>query len=65
LRSTTDATEVIANIINYFDLDSDVEDDETDEGMEIVTMLKSMAHDVQQQHDANMFAITRKRARNE
>ncbi|CAM6030958.1 unnamed protein product [Sphagnum balticum] len=53
LRSAADATEVATNIIKYFDLDGDVKDDETDEGMEIVAMLKSAAHDVQQQHDAN------------
>jgi hypothetical protein len=31
----TNAIEVAANIIKYFDLDGDVEDDETNEGMEI------------------------------
>jgi len=65
LKSTTDATEAAANIIKYFDLDGDVEDDEIDEGMEIVAMLKSVACDIQQQHDANGSAITQKRARNE
>jgi hypothetical protein len=64
LRSMTDAIEAAANIIKYFDLNDDVEDDKTDEGMEIVTMLKSMTCDIQQQHDANEFAIARKRARN-
>ncbi len=34
LKSTTDAIEVAANIIKYFDLDGDVEDDEKKEGME-------------------------------
>lgn len=53
------------NIIKYFDLDDDVEDDEIDKGMEIVAMLKSTTHDVQQQHNANEFAIARKRAHNE
>ncbi len=65
LRSTTDATEAAVNIIKYFDLNDNVEDDETNEGMDIVAMLKSVARDVQQQHDANGFAIARKRARNE
>jgi len=65
LKSATDATEVATNIIKYFDLDGDVEDDETDEGMEIVAMLKSTACDIQQQHDANGSAIAQKRARNE
>ncbi len=65
LKSATDATEVAANIIKYFDLDGDVEDDETNEGMEIVAMLKSTACDIQQQHDANGSAIAQKRARNE
>jgi hypothetical protein len=37
----------------------------TDESMEIVAMLKLAACDIQQQHDANGFAITQKRARNE
>ncbi|CAM6023618.1 unnamed protein product [Sphagnum balticum] len=41
LRSAVDATKVAMNIIKYFDLDNDVEDDETNEGMEIVAMLKS------------------------
>ncbi len=65
LNSATDATEVAANIIKYFDLDGNVEDDETDEGMEIVAMLKSAAYDIQQQHDANRSAIAQKRARND
>jgi hypothetical protein len=46
LRSMTDAIEAAANIIKYFDLNDDVEDDKTDEGMEIVTMLKSMTCDI-------------------
>jgi hypothetical protein len=33
--------------------------------MEIVVMLKSVARDIQQQHDANRSAIAWKRARNE
>jgi hypothetical protein len=41
LRSTADAIEAATNIIKYFDLDDDVEDDKMDEGMEIITMLKS------------------------
>jgi len=53
-----DATEAATNIIKYFDLDIDVKDDERDEGMEIVAMLKSVACDIQQQHNANGFAIT-------
>jgi hypothetical protein len=57
LKSAMDATEAAANIIKYFDLEGDVEDDETDEGMEIVAMLKSAACDIQQQHDANGSAI--------
>jgi ribosomal protein L4 len=65
LKSSTDATKAAANIIKYFDLDSDVEDDETDEGMEIVAMLKSTTCDIQQQHDVNGSTIARKRARNE
>ncbi len=65
LKSATDAIEAVANIIKYFDLDADVEDDEIDEGMEIVVMLKSAACDIQQQHDANGSAIAQKRARNE
>jgi hypothetical protein len=65
LRSTADTTEVAANIIKYFDLDDDVEDDKTDKGMEIVAMLKSTARDIHQQHDANESAIARKRAHNE
>ncbi len=60
-----DTTKAATNTIKYFDFDGDVEDDETDESMEIVTMLKSMACDVQQQHHANGSAIARKRARNE
>ncbi|CAK9237295.1 unnamed protein product [Sphagnum troendelagicum] len=62
---TLDAIEAAANIIKYFDLDNNVEDDEIDEGMEIVAMLKSAACDIHQQHDANKFAIAQKRARNE
>ncbi len=58
LKSTMDATEAATNIIKYFDLDIDVKDDERDEGMEIVAMLKSVACDIQQQHNANGFAIT-------
>jgi len=65
LKSATDATKAAPNIIKYFDLDGDVEDDETDEGMEIVAMLKSTACDIQQQHNANGSAIAQKRARNE
>jgi hypothetical protein len=65
LRLVADATEAAMNIIKYFDLDDDVEDDETNEGMEIVAMLKSTAHDVQQQHNANGSTIARKKARNE
>ncbi len=57
LKSAMDATEAATNIIKYFDLDGDVEDDERDEGMEIVAMLKSAACDIQQQQDANGFAI--------
>jgi hypothetical protein len=64
LKSATDAIEAAINIIKYFDLEGDVEDDETYEGMAIVVMLKSAACDIQQQHDANGFAITQKRARN-
>jgi hypothetical protein len=52
LKSATYAIEVAANIIKYFDLDGDVEDDKTDEGLEIVAMLKSAGCDIQQQHDA-------------
>ncbi len=48
LKSATNATEAVANIIKYFDLDGDVEDDETDEGLEIVAMLKSATCDIQQ-----------------
>ncbi|CAM6077198.1 unnamed protein product [Sphagnum tenellum] len=33
LKSAMDATEVATNIIEYFDLDGNVEDDETNEGM--------------------------------
>ncbi len=47
LKSTADTTEAAMNIIKYFDLD-DVKDDEMDEGMEIVAMLKSTTRDVQQ-----------------
>jgi hypothetical protein len=65
LNSATDATEATANIIKYFDLDGNVEDDETYEGMEIVAMLKSATYDIQQQHDANRSAIAQKRARND
>ncbi len=65
LKSATDVTEAAANIIKYFDFDGDVEDDETDEGMEIIAMLKSTACDIQQQHDANGSAIAQKKARNE
>jgi hypothetical protein len=65
LSSAAHATKVAANIIKYFDLDSYVEDDETDEGMEIVAMLRSVARDVQKQHNANGSAIAWKRARNE
>ncbi len=60
LKSTTDATEAIANIIKYFDLDGDIEDDETDEGLEIVTMLKSVACDIQQQHNAKSLPSLRR-----
>jgi len=48
LKSMVDVIEVAANIIKYFDLDGDVEDDETNEGMEIIAMLKSTTRDVQQ-----------------
>jgi hypothetical protein len=65
LNSATDVTEAARNIIKYFDLDGNVEDDETDEGMEIVAMLKSAAYYIQQQHDANRSAIAQKRARND
>jgi hypothetical protein len=65
LRLAANATEAAANIIKYFDLDGNVEDDETDKGMEIVAMLKSAARDVQQEHDGNGFAIARKKAHNE
>jgi hypothetical protein len=34
LRSVADVTKAITNIIKYFDLDDDVEDDETNEDME-------------------------------
>jgi len=57
LKSAIDATKVAVNIIKYFDLDGDVEDDETNEGMEIVAMLKLVACDIQQQHDVNGSAI--------
>ncbi len=40
LRLAADATKVAANIIKYFDLDRDVEDDEMDEGMEITSDAK-------------------------
>jgi hypothetical protein len=62
LRSMANTTEMTTNIIKYFDFNDDVKDDETYEGMEIVTMLKSTTHDVQQQHDVNGFVIARKRA---
>jgi hypothetical protein len=65
LRLATNAIEVAANIIKYFDFDNDVEDDETNEGMEIVAMLKSVAYDIHQQHNANRSTIAQKRARNE
>jgi hypothetical protein len=48
LRSTTDTIEATANIITYFDLNDDVEDDKMDEAMEIVVMLKSTTRDIQQ-----------------
>ncbi len=48
LRSATNTTEVTAKIIKYFDLNDDVEDDKMDEGMEIVVMLKSTTHNIQQ-----------------
>jgi hypothetical protein len=48
LRLAGNTIEVAANIIKYFDLDDDVEDDEMDEGMEIVAVLKLAACDVQQ-----------------
>ncbi|CAK9861089.1 unnamed protein product [Sphagnum jensenii] len=65
LRLAVDVIEAAMNSIKYFDLDGDVKDDETEEGMEIVIMLKSVACDIQQQHDANGSAITRKRVHNE
>ncbi len=65
LRLAMDATKAAVNIIKYFDLDDNVEDDEMDKGMEIIAMLKSTARDVQQQHDANRSAIAQKRAHNE
>ncbi|CAM6069435.1 unnamed protein product [Sphagnum tenellum] len=65
LRLAVDVIKAAVKNIKYFDLDSDVKDDETDEGMEIVTMLKSVACDIQQPHNANGFAITRKRVHNE
>ncbi len=46
LRLAVDATKGTVNIIKYFDLDGNVEDDEMDEGMEIVVMLKSAARDI-------------------
>jgi hypothetical protein len=46
LRLAVDATKATMNIIKYFDLDGNVEDDEMDEGMEIVVMLKSAARDI-------------------
>ncbi len=58
-------TKATVNIIKYFDLDGNVKDEETHEGMEIIAMLKSAARDVQHQHDANGSTIARKRARNE
>jgi hypothetical protein len=64
-RSAADATKAATNIIKYFDLNGDVEDYETNEGMEIVTILKSVACDIQQQHDANGSVIAWKRAHNE
>jgi hypothetical protein len=48
LKLAVNATEAAANIIKYFDLEGNFEDDETDVGMEIVTILKSAARDVQQ-----------------
>jgi len=65
LRLATNAIEVAANIIKYFDFDNNVEDDETNEGMEIVAMLKPVACDIHQQHNANRSTIAQKRARNE
>jgi hypothetical protein len=65
LKLATNATEAAANIIKYFDLDGVVEDDKTNEGMEIVVMLKSTTCDIQQSHDANGSTIAQKRARNE
>ncbi len=47
LRLVTDVTEAATNVIKYFNLDDDVMDDETDEGMEIITMLKSTTRDIQ------------------
>ncbi len=41
-----DAIEAAMNIIKYFDLDDDVKNDETNDNMEIVLMLKSTTHDV-------------------
>jgi hypothetical protein len=46
LRSMMDAIEAAMNIIKYFDLDDDVKNDETNDNMEIVLMLKSTTHDV-------------------
>ncbi len=54
-----------ADLDQYFDLDGNVEDDETDEGMEIISILKSTAYDIQQQHDANRSAIAPKKACND
>ncbi len=48
LKLAVNATEAAANIIKYFDLEGNFEDDETNVGMEIVTILKSAARDVQQ-----------------
>jgi hypothetical protein len=48
LRSAADTIETATNIIKYFDLDDDVKDDEINKGMEIVAILKSTTHDVQQ-----------------
>ena len=65
LRSAVDTTKAAANIIKYFDIDGDVKDDQTNEGMEIATMLKFVARDVQQQHNVYESAIAWKRACNE
>ncbi len=48
LRLVADTIETTTNIIKYFDLDDDVKDDEINKGMEIVAILKSATHDVQQ-----------------